>query len=181
MTVTKKEYENARELALALFDKAAVVLSEKEKCNLEIADFGLANITEIGLEVVTYVNTERCCAKEMALFPWQICPEHLHPPVTEGLGKEETFRCRYGEVYLYVAGAPTSPIKARIPKNLAKWFTVFHEIVLYPSEQYTLVPNSLHWFQAGTNGAVVSEFSTKSRDESDIFTDPHIRRIPEII
>ena len=34
----------------------------------------------------------------------------------------------------------------------------------------------LHWFQAGDEGAIVSEFSTRSRDEFDIFTDPRIRR-----
>ncbi|MGI6159989.1 MAG: D-lyxose/D-mannose family sugar isomerase, partial [Limnochordia bacterium] len=30
------------------------------------------------------------------------------------------------------------------------------------------------------NGAVVSEFSSTSDDESDIFTDPRIKRIPEV-
>ena len=34
----------------------------------------------------------------------------------------------------------------------------------------------LHWFQAGDEGAIVSEFSTRSRDEFDIFTDLRIRR-----
>ena len=34
--------------------------------------------------------------------------------------------------------------------------------------------------QAGPQGAVVSEFSSTSDDESDIFTDPHIKRIPVI-
>lgn len=181
MALTKEQLDGARELALNLYSKAAIVLTETEKRNLEIADFGLGNITEIGLEVVTYVNTERCCAKELALFPGQTCPEHRHPPVAGEPGKEETFRCRYGEVYLYVAGIPTLPIKAKIPKGCEEWFSVFHEIVLRPGEQYTLAPNLLHWFQAGASGVIVSEFSTKSRDESDIFTDPRIRRIPEII
>ena len=40
--------------------------------------------------------------------------------------------------------------------------------------KYTIMPNTLHWFQAGPEGAVVSEFSTKSRDEFDIYTDPRI-------
>jgi D-lyxose ketol-isomerase len=53
---------------------------------------------------------------------------------------------------------------------------VWHEIVLNPGDQYTLWPNTLHWFQAGDQGAVVSEFSTRSRDESDIFSDPEIQR-----
>ncbi|MDD8016086.1 MAG: D-lyxose/D-mannose family sugar isomerase, partial [Acidobacteriota bacterium] len=47
-------------------------------------------------------------------------------------------------------------------------------------EQYTLPPGTLHWFQAGDQGAVVSEFSSTSFDEKDIFTDPNIKRIPEI-
>jgi D-lyxose ketol-isomerase len=34
----------------------------------------------------------------------------------------------------------------------------------------------LHWFQAGPEGAVISEFSTQSRDEADVFTDPRIVR-----
>lgn len=50
------------------------------------------------------------------------------------------------------------------------------EISLNPGEQYTLAPNTLHWFQAGKEGAVVSEFSTNSSDELDIFTDPDIHK-----
>jgi D-lyxose ketol-isomerase len=51
---------------------------------------------------------------------------------------------------------------------------------LQPGEQYTIPPNTLHWFQAGDEGAIVSEFSSPSRDEFDIFTDPRIVRIPRI-
>lgn len=51
-----------------------------------------------------------------------------------------------------------------------------HEIALKPGDPYTLMPNKLHWFQAGPKGAVVSEFSTRSRDETDRFTDPQIVR-----
>ena len=41
-------------------------------------------------------------------------------------------------------------------------------------------PDTLHWFQAGPEGAVISEFSTRSFDEYDIFTDPRIQRIPVV-
>ena len=57
-------------------------------------------------------------------------------------------------------------------------YTVRHEIVLRPGEQHTIPPNTLHWFQAGPEGAVVSEFSTQSRDDLDVFTDPRIERAP---
>ena len=58
--------------------------------------------------------------------------------------------------------------------------TVFHEVVLKAGEQYTIMPETLHWFQAGANGAVVSEFSTRSTDETDIFTDKNIIRETKI-
>jgi len=48
--------------------------------------------------------------------------------------------------------------------------------VLSPGEQYTIPPNTLHSFEAGDEGAIVSEFSTKSRDALDVFTDPRIVR-----
>jgi D-lyxose ketol-isomerase len=47
---------------------------------------------------------------------------------------------------------------------------------LRPGEQHTVPPNTLHWFQAGPEGAIVSEFSTQSRDDLDVFTDPDIAR-----
>lgn len=178
--ITKREFENAKKTALEYFDKAGIVLTEQEKNNLEVADFGLSELEQTGLELITYVNTDRCCAKELILFPYQTCPEHIHPPVEGEPGKEETFRCRWGKVYLYIEGEPTPNPKAKPPKGREYTYTVWHEIELNPGEQYTLYPNTKHWFQAGPDGAVVSEFSTKSRDEADIFTDPDIRRIPEI-
>jgi D-lyxose ketol-isomerase len=49
--------------------------------------------------------------------------------------------------------------------------------VLSAGGQFTIPPNTLHWFQAGAQGAVVSEFSSTSRDELDVFTDPRIVRM----
>lgn len=178
--MTRDVYEAARKKALALYEKAHIVLSEEEKASLEVADFGLEDLEHTGLEIVTYINTERCCAKEMVLFPGQTCPEHIHIPFDSYPGKEETFRCRYGLVYLYVDGEPAANPQVLPPENGRGAYTVRHEIVLHPGEQYTLYPNTKHWFQAGPDGAVVSEFSTKSYDEYDVFTDTRIRRIPEI-
>ena len=39
------------------------------------------DLERTGLQLVTYVNTERCCAKEMVLFAGQTCPEHRHTPL----------------------------------------------------------------------------------------------------
>ena len=176
--ISKAVYEEAVRKTLSYFEKANIVLTPEEQASIEIADFGLNDLEHTGLELVTYINTERVCAKELVLFPGQSCPEHRHPAFGSYIGKEETFRCRWGEVYLYVEGEKTPVIKAKLPDGV---YTVFHEIILKPGEQYTLKPNTKHWFQAGADGAVVSEFSTPSFDGKDIFTDPRIVRSPEVI
>jgi D-lyxose ketol-isomerase len=140
----------------------------------------LNEVEKTGLQLIVYVNTDRVCAKELVLTPGQTCPEHRHPNTRRELGKEETFRCRYGKVYLYVEGEKTENPKCKSPKGSEAYYTVWNEIALNPGEQYTLYSNILHWFQAGDEGAVVSEFSTSSTDEQDIFTDPRIKRIPVI-
>ena len=176
--MTKEEYNKQVEKALEYYNKANIILTDDEKNNIEVADFGLGKVNEIGLQLVVYINTDRVCAKEMVLLPLQTCPEHKHIPTAGISGKEETFRCRYGEVYLYVEGEKnTEEIKAKIPPTD---ISVFHEVVLKPGEQYTIMPETLHWFQAGKNGAVVSEFSTRSTDETDIFTDKKIIREAKI-
>jgi D-lyxose ketol-isomerase len=146
----------ARARAAAMLAEAGIVLTPAERDAIEVADFGLGRLEELGLQIVVYVNTDRVCAKELVLFPRQACPEHRHPPVAGDPGKEETFRCRRGTVRLHVEGAD--------------------EIVLAPGDQFTIPPDTLHWFQAGDDGAVISEFSTTSRDESDVFSDPRIVR-----
>ena len=168
----KEVYEKMVSLAKEYYKKAGIVIRDDEE--IEVADFNLGMVEEIGLELCVYINTQRVCAKEMVLLPHQTCPEHKHVPTLGIAGKEETFRCRYGKVYLYVEGdGKKEDIQAILPKTDT---TGYHEIILNPGEQYTIMPETLHWFQAGDDGAVVSEFSTTSTDETDVFTDKKIVR-----
>ena len=171
----RSEVTAARKKTLDILEDARIAVTEEEARNVEIADFGLGRLEREGLEIVVYENNDRYCAKELVLFPKQTCVEHKHPPVTGGPGKQETFRVRKGIVYLYVPGEPVASPKANPPTD---YYTVFHEIVLHPGEQYTLPPETLHWFQAGDEGAIVAEFSSPSVDEADIFTDPNVKRMP---
>ncbi|MFN8009107.1 MAG: D-lyxose/D-mannose family sugar isomerase [Terriglobia bacterium] len=178
--ITPQEYQKAVEETVEMFHKAGIVITAEERARLEVADFGLQELEKTGLQILTYVNTDRCCAKELAMTPYQTCPEHKHPTFGTALGKEETFRCRWGTVYLYVQGEATASPKARPPRGSEANYTVWKEICLKPGDQYTLSPDTLHWFQAGAEGAVISEFSTRSTDEADYFTDPRIQRLPVI-
>lgn len=179
--LTRSHIRQLQSRAAALLTQVGIVLTPAERAQIEIAEFGLGEVERTGLELVVYINTDRYCAKELVLFPRQTCPEHRHPPVGDDPGKMETFRCRWGQVWLYVAGAPTPTIQAQVPAGSEPYYTVWHEIELRPGQQYTIPPDTLHWFQAGDEGAIVSEFSSTSRDALDIFTDPRIRRLPESV
>lgn len=178
--LTQTQVHAAQARAASLLQRAQIVIAPAERVEIEVADFGLDALEQTGLELIVYVNTDRYCAKELVLFPRQTCPEHRHPPRGSDPGKEETFRCRWGRVWLYLEGAPTPSPSASPPQGDAAYYTVSHEIPLRPGEQYTIPPNTRHWFQAGEDGAVVSEFSSASDDPSDIFTDPRIIRRPTI-
>jgi D-lyxose ketol-isomerase len=178
--ISVQQYEEAVDRAIVMLQKAGIVITPQERVRFEVADFGLGELERTGLEVLTYVNTDRCCAKEIVMFPGQTCPEHWHPTLNGVSGKEETFRCRWGTVYLYVPGSPASSAGRRLPGGSEAYYTLRHEVVLHPGDQYTLMPDTPHWFQSGPEGAIVSEFSTRSTDEVDQFRDPRIKRMPEI-
>lgn len=175
--MTEDERMSAISEALGFLQRAHICVAPKEQQSIEVTDFGLNQLKVFGLQVITYVNTDRYCAKELVLFPNQICPEHRHPPIGEDAGKQETFRCRWGTVSLFIEGDSSQKPLRRIPKGFLDYFTVWNEVVLRPGDQYTLAPNTKHWFQAGEEGAVISEFSSTSRDDMDVFTDPRIVRV----
>ena len=153
--ISREEQRAAQAYAAEQLEACGIALTDAERDALEVADFGLSRLREQGLMLLVYVNTDRYCAKELVLYPGQECPEHRHPPFDGTPGKEETFRCRRGLVTLSVDG---------------------RELVLRPGEQFTIPPDTLHSFRAGPEGAVVSEFSSTSRDELDVFTDPNVLR-----
>lgn len=174
--IARSQLIDAQRRAADALERAGIVLSEHERNHIEVAEFGLGELERQGLLLVTYVNTDRYCGKELVLLPEQTCPEHRHPPVGVDPGKQETFRCRAGEVFLYVEGPPAANPRAVVPPGSERYYTVFHEVVLRPGQQYTIPPNTKHWFQGGKQGAVVTEFSSRSTDENDVFTDPRIVR-----
>jgi D-lyxose ketol-isomerase len=174
--LTTTQVRHARERASARLEAAGMTLTPAETDAIEVVDFGLNLLDQVGAQIVVYVNTKRVCAKEIVLFPNQTCAEHRHPPFDGTPGKEETFRVRAGLVFLHVEGDPTPDPRARPARAERGVYTATREIVLSPGGQFTVPPNTRHWFQAGPEGAIVSEFSTQSRDDLDVFTDPEISR-----
>jgi D-lyxose ketol-isomerase len=159
-----------------MLKRTGIVARQEELEQIEVADFGLGELEQSGVQILTLVDTEKIAVKVLALFPYQTEPEHNHPPLGGYPGKEETLRCEWGELYLYTPGEPTSEPIASPPAHRRHTYTVWHEHLLRPGEQITLQPNIPHWFQGGPEGAVVWTFSTKAIDVEDAFTDPDVLR-----
>jgi D-lyxose ketol-isomerase len=174
--ITSTEQSLARRRAVELLDRAGIVARQDELEQIEVADFGLGELEQSGVQILTLVDTARIAAKVLVLFPWQTEPEHTHPPLGDYAGKEETIRCEWGELYLYTPGEPTPNPLGNPPAQRRHTYSAWREHVLRPGEQVTLQPNNPHWFQGGPEGAVFWSFSTKAVDVQDVFTDPDVRR-----
>ena len=167
-----------RDRFLSMLKSAGIAITPAESRQVELAGFGLDDFEVEGLGLIVYENNPRYCAKELIMLPGQTCPQHRHPPVGDDPGKMETFRCRAGKVFLYLDGTDErGRASCQPPPGKEAFYTVWREVVLSPGEQHTIPPNTWHWFQAGSDGAIVSEFSSTSRDEADVFADPAIRRV----
>ena len=104
--ITRAVAEQARRRAATMLREAGIVLTPHEEATIEIAELGLGELERQGLALVTYVNTDRYCAKELVLFPRQTCPQHRHPPVDGRPGKQERLRFQH---------PPASPPGVAVP------------------------------------------------------------------
>lgn len=178
--ILRSEVKTAQEKAAVLIRKSGVFITQDEEKKIEPVDFGLNHLAIEGAEILTIVQTERISIKLLALFPNQTEPEHWHPPVGTDPGKEETVRVVWGTVLFYIDGVDTMT-KGFIPKGKESVYTLRHELILKPGDQLSFQPGEKHWFQGGSEGAVLYSFSTVARDALDGFTDPKIDRVTKIM
>jgi D-lyxose ketol-isomerase len=178
--ITRAQYEDTRRRAGELIVRAGILARQDELERIEVVDLGLGELEQTGLQILTLVNTGEIGVKVLVLFPNQIFAQHKHPPLGDYPGKEETFRCQWGELYLYMPGKPTLAPQAHLPEHRKHTYTVWQETILRPGDQVTSPPNTFHWFQAGPEGAVVWSFSSCATDVQDVFTDPDVRRVTAI-
>lgn len=178
--ILQSEAVKAREKAAEMMRKAGVFITAEEEKKIDPVDFGLSHLDVEGAEILTMVQTNRISVKLLVLFPNQTEPEHWHPPVETDPGKEETVRVIWGTVYFYIDG-PDTLSKGFIPRGKEGVYTLRHELVLRPGDQLSCQPGEKHWFQAGSEGAVLYSFSSVARDVLDGFTDPQIDRVTKIV
>lgn len=176
--ITRQEWQEARDWAWAFVQRAGVVVRDQEYDHIEVADLGLSELPITGAQILTLFSTKSVGCKLLILRSYQFFPQHRHPPslVEQYPGKEEILRVQWGEFYLYVPGEHTLNPKGHPPPHRRAYCTVWHEIAMYPGDQYVVPPDTWHWFQAGPQGAVVWSFSSRVTDAQDIFLDPEVTR-----
>jgi D-lyxose ketol-isomerase len=173
--ITNQEYRAAKQAAADLLVTSGIPLQAGELEKIEVVDFGLGNIREEGLQLLTIFETGRMAGRILVMTPGQTEPEHWHPPFGQDPGKQEVIGAFWGEVRFYLPGEDTME-KGFLVAGKEHLYTMRHEKVLKPGETLVLEPGSKHWFQAGEQGAVFYSFSTTVRDASDGFTDPGVVR-----
>jgi D-lyxose ketol-isomerase len=123
-----KEFQVAQERARNVICAAGIKLTDDEAAHIEVADFGLNRLASEGLELVTYVNNDRYCAKELVIFPGQTCPEHRHLRGRRANASHSRQGSRCGQKVLH-----------RLPRNRASARRAVHD-----SSRYTaLVPGGI--------------------------------------
>src|SRR5512133_1352975 len=121
--ITRVQMQSAQQRAAEMLASIGINLTATEHQSIEVAEFGSGELERNGLELVVYVNTDRYCAKELILFPHQTCPKHRHPPTADNPGKMETFRRRWGNVFLYIEGEQTAHLQGKPPVGSEPYYT----------------------------------------------------------
>lgn len=181
--ITRRQQCEARDWAWRIAKQAGLVLRDEEIERIEVADFGLSRLPQIGAQILTLEANPWVAVKILILMPWQLEPQHRHPPCAyeQYPGKTEVLRGQWGELYHYEEGAAVAAAKARPPEDCRSYLTAWKETVLRPADQIALSPNTWHWFQAGPEGAVVWTISSKATDAVDQWTDPRIARQTQLL
>jgi len=177
---TPPDLNVAREVfqqGLELIRRVNFPLTQADWAEIKVNDFGLGDLRNEGFVFADLLRTDRVRVTLLVLLPHQTLPEHLHPLYDHEPGKEETLRCLWGETRIYVPGEPNNPA-IRIPRGKEAYYTARHEIVLHPGEQFSVPPNTAHWFQGGPEGAVNLAFQNRVNEDHNLFTDPRSTGCP---
>jgi D-lyxose ketol-isomerase len=154
-----------------LLGHCGLALSEEELSSIRLIDYGLEDPRVEGLQNVTLTSTDRLQVKVQVLLPNQTVPQHVHPPYESNLGKEESIRVLWGSLRVYLDGLDTMR-DGVMPEGKEQYYTLRNECLLGPSQRVTILPDTEHWFQGGSEGCVALSVYTRADESRNRFADP---------
>lgn len=171
--LTEFDQKEIKRNALELFEKAKIPLTEREKEEeLKILECGERNFFEIGLQFLTFINTDYYGGRYIIFLPNQFCPLHIHPNVPNAQGKIETFRVVFGQVIKYSATREQDEIVMPITAPELRDLDYKNCVILNEGDQSMTLVDERHWYKGGPEGAISMEISTPLRhEEYDTWTD----------
>ena len=141
-------------------------------------DFGLGRFSEVGMAGIFWVNNlkDNYFGHEIYLLPGQRIPEHGHDKTVKAEPKMEAWQVRYGMVYIYGQGQPTSDADADIPQAEKPYWKAKCKKLLLPGQVGKLeTAESMHWMMAGPEGAIVTEYATYHDGDALKFSNPNVK------
>lgn len=153
------------------FLESGFSVTEEELDSLRLVDFGIGNWREEGCGLIDLLRTDLIRITLLILLPNQTLPQHLHPSYEGSCGKEESIRTLKGLFRIYVEGDEARD-DLLIPAGKDAYYTARKEIILPENKQFSVPPNTAHWFQAGPDGAVVIAFQNRVNEDHNVFYDP---------
>ena len=159
----KFQEDKAREAYFDMFRRFGYPISGRLKKDMWILDFGLGDFARVGMAGIFWLNRQdyNYFGHEIYLLPGQMIPEHAHAKTEDASPKMEAWQPRYGFIYIYGEGTPTSGVEERIPPSHEDCAVARTEKILKPGEVAGLSKaDEKHWMRAGPEGAIVTEYAT---------------------
>jgi len=161
----------AKRQAEDLIWKSGFPLTDEERLDLQVCDFGLGHFFEEGVAFIDILRSPRLRITILVLLPGQTLPQHLHPAYDQEPGKEETLRVLYGSTKVYVKGGPSNA-EIKVPPGKVPNYSARKEVALTIGRHFTIPPAKEHWFQGGLQGSVNICFQNRVDESHNVFSDP---------
>jgi len=149
---------------------------------LKISDFGLSDFSHVGMASITWINknypTGGYQGREIFLLPGQMMAEYKTIQTENSLPKQSSWLVRHGSIYSFSVESTLGffPDGIQIPES-QRQVTKANNCKVINQGGYDTLKNESGWhfIMGGSEGAIVTEFSTFSNPESLRFSNPKVK------
>ena len=149
---------------------------------LKISDFGLSDFSHVGMASITWINknypTGGYQGREIFLLPGQMMAEYKTIQTENSLPKQSSWLVRHGSIYSFSVESTLGffPDGIQIPES-QRQVTKANNCKVINQGGYDTLKNEggWHFIMGGSEGAIVTEFSTFFNPEGLRFSNPKVK------